>query len=78
MTLAPSTCRFCKDWRNDNKVKYGTRHYACYRCYLEHKDAREYEALPDWQKLRFPYRLIVEFGLTDIAHAAHQRLEARK
>ena len=30
-----NTCRFCKSMMSDDLVKYGTRHYAHYKCYLD-------------------------------------------
>jgi len=58
-----SNCRFCDNWRDQGMVKYGTRHYAHFRCYLEH--GKSLTDLPDWQLGTFPYRLLREFNITD-------------
>lgn len=56
-------CRFCNNWRDQGMVKYGRRHYAHYRCYLE--SGKSLADLPDWQIGEFPARLLVEFNHLD-------------
>jgi hypothetical protein len=58
-----STCRFCKksSFDGDGMVKYGVRHYAHFKCYLE--AGKGLDALHDWQAREFPYRLLKERGL---------------
>jgi hypothetical protein len=58
-------CRFCDDWRDQGLVKYGTRHYAHFRCYLDRGKALD--ALPAWRVSTFPYFLLKERGLLDEA-----------
>jgi hypothetical protein len=68
------TCRFCGEGGFDGMVKYGVRHHAHYRCFLEAKGANGYLGLHDWQMVDFPYNLLVEFGLTSDAYAASDRI----
>lgn len=72
------TCRFCKVHGYDHTafVKYGVRHYAHHRCYLD--AGKSLSDLHDWQIMQFPHRLLSERGLLDIAEAAAQRLDADK
>lgn len=58
-----STCRFCKgsSMDGDGMVKYGVRHYAHFKCYLE--AGKTLDGLHDWQVLEFPYRLLKAHGL---------------
>jgi hypothetical protein len=44
-------------------VKYGPRHYAHYRCYLE--KGKSLADLPDWQIGEFPARILFEFNQVD-------------
>jgi len=60
-------CRFCDNWRDQGLVKYGTRHYAHYRCYLD--AGKPLSALPKWQVGEFPYFLLKERGLLPQAEA---------
>jgi hypothetical protein len=60
-----NTCRFCDNWRNQNMVKYGTRHYAHFQCYLD--AGKPIESLHAWQLKEFPYMLLKERGLLDKA-----------
>jgi hypothetical protein len=55
-----ANCRFCKD-HEDAPVKYGTRHYAHFNCYLD--AGKRLEDLHGWQVNNFPYRLLKERGL---------------
>jgi hypothetical protein len=55
-------CRFC-NWRDQGMVKYGPRHYAHYRCYLE--KGKSLADLHDWQLGEFPARLLFEFNQVD-------------
>lgn len=71
------TCRFCKESDcdgTDTMVKYGVRHYAHYRCYLD--AGRLLSDLHDWQIVHFPLKALTEFGLLDEAQAAQDRIDA--
>lgn len=57
-------CRFCKEWRGD-KVKYGVRHYAHFKCYLD--AGKSLDDLHAWQLRQFPYRLLKDRGLLEYA-----------
>lgn len=60
------TCRFCKSWKNeDQMVKYGVRHYAHFRCYLD--AGKSLADLNDWKVSQFPYTLLKERGLLEEA-----------
>ena len=66
MTWYPTiqTCRFCKGYSHDgtnSMVKYGTRHYAHYHCFLE--AGKKLYDLWAWQINLFPYRLLQKHGL---------------
>lgn len=64
MTYFPSmqSCRFChKDGHHYQMVKYGTRHYAHFACYLD--SGKSLASLHKWQIEGFPFRLIQERGL---------------
>lgn len=64
-------CRFCNEYASThNLVKYGTRHYGHFHCYLDNKPLH---ALPGWQVGRFPYKLLEERGLVDEARACTRR-----
>ena len=58
-------CRFCKQMSpdGDGLVKYGVRHYAHFKCYLD--AGKSLDDLHDWQVGQFPYRLLKERGLLD-------------
>ncbi len=60
-----NTCRFCTSIMSDDLVKYGTRHYAHYTCYLD--AGKRLEDLPKWQVETFPYFLLKARGLLDKA-----------
>lgn len=64
MTLTFNTCRFCDD-RNQSMVKYGPRHYAHFKCYLD--AGKKIEDLSPWQIRLFPYFLLKERGLLAVA-----------
>lgn len=66
-------CRFCDNWRDQGLVKYGTRHYAHFRCYLDH--GKTLDALPAWMVGEFPYFLLKERGLLEQAQAIATRAE---
>ena len=59
-------CRFCDDWRDQNLVKYSTRHYAHFKCYLD--AGKPLEKLPPWQIREFPYFLLKERGLLPVVN----------
>ena len=54
-------CRFCTNWRDQEMVKYGPRHYAHFRCFLE--NGKSLHKVPVWQLGNFPFRLLQEFGV---------------
>ncbi len=62
-----NTCRFCDSKMSDDLVKYGTRHYAHYECYLD--AGKPLDALPKWQVEKFPYFLLKDRGLLATAEA---------
>jgi hypothetical protein len=72
------TCRFCGKSGYDGMVRYGVRHNAHFRCFLEAKGAAGYRKLHDWQMVDFPYRLLEEFGLIGDAIEANRRIEERR
>lgn len=58
------TCRFCGKQDHAGAVtmvRYGIRHHAHYRCYLE--AGKSLADLHPWQVGMFPFRLIKERGL---------------
>jgi hypothetical protein len=46
-------------------VKYGVRHYAHFRCYLD--AGKKLDDLHGWQVSQFPFALLKERGLLDQA-----------
>lgn len=55
------TCRVCKKTAlRAECVKYGTRHYAHFECYLS--SGKSLIGLSDWQIERFPFRLLQKYG----------------
>jgi hypothetical protein len=56
-----STCRFCDNWRDQGMVKYGPRHYAHFKCYLD--AGKKLDDLPAWMVGEFPFFLLKERGL---------------
>lgn len=58
-------CRFCDDWRDQNLVRYSTRHLAHFKCYLD--AGKKLEDLRPWQVGQFPHRLLKERGLLELA-----------
>lgn len=60
--LSHNHCRFC-DSRDQSMVKYGVRHYAHFRCYLD--AGKKLDDLHPWQVRHFPYFLLKERGLLD-------------
>lgn len=72
-------CRVCKTHaRQDDCVKYSVRHYAHWDCFLRQFGRDRFLGLRDWQKAKFPYRLLREHNLIDDAQAALDRMKARK
>lgn len=65
MSYSYNTCRYCHRCGADGFVKYGTRHYACHKCYLD--AGKTLSALPSWQISQFPWLLLVDRGLLDQA-----------
>jgi hypothetical protein len=68
-----NTCRFCKKMLPE--VKYGTRHYAHFDCYLD--AGKPLDALSQWQIKKFPYFLLKERGLLDEAARLTKPIEVR-
>jgi hypothetical protein len=65
MSYAYNTCRFCHEVGSLDLVKYGTRHYAHYDCYLD--AGKKLSDLPKWQVSKFPYRLLEQRSLLNEA-----------
>lgn len=66
------TCRFCDDWKDwDGLVKYGVRHYAHFKCYLD--AGKKLADLHAWQVREFPYKLLKDRGLLGEVAAANER-----
>ena len=68
MTQNWHACRFCSEIDNEADrdyamVKYSTRHYAHFACYLD--AGKKLSDLHSWQVAQFPYRLLKERGLLD-------------
>jgi hypothetical protein len=57
-------CRFCDDWRDQNLIKYGTRHYAHAKCLLDHRRLNE---LAYYHIEQMPFRLLKDRGLMEEA-----------
>ena len=56
------TCRMClATTSEDCLVKYGTRHYAHFTCYLD--AGKALSDLPFWQVGRFPHAILKQRGL---------------
>jgi hypothetical protein len=53
-------CRFCEDWRDQNLIRYSTRHYAHPKCWLDRKPLAE---LPWHQIEQMPWMLLTQRGL---------------
>lgn len=76
--MSYNTCRFCKKFETDSSrlVKYGTRHYAHFKCYLD--AGKTIDGLSVWQVGQFPYRLLKERGLLDHPAVEEVGKQARK
>jgi hypothetical protein len=59
-------CRFCENYTDE--VKYGIRHYAHFKCYLD--AGKSLRDLHQWQVGLFPYRLLQSRGLLEEAEIA--------
>ena len=58
------TCRVChKRDRESTMLRYGIRHLAHFRCFLEKKGKSGFLALPEHRQGKFPGFLLKEFGL---------------
>lgn len=66
MTDTWNRCRFCKQGAY-SLLKYGTRHYAHPRCYLD--AGKSLSNLPAWRVVELPYFLLKEKGLLEQASA---------
>lgn len=75
-----NTCQFCEKingvtghnqpapkLKYDGMVKYGTRHYAHFECFLDHKSVDDFKALGAFKVGQFPAFLLKERGLMEIA-----------
>ncbi len=73
-----STCRFCKgtSMDGDGMVKYGVRHYAHFKCYLDAD--KSLDDLHAWQVGQFPFRLLKERGLDGFAKKVHGGMATSK
>lgn len=71
MPYSFSTCRFCHKVGSERMVKYSTRHYAHFECYID--AGKQLTDLHDWQILQFPYMLLKDRGLAHVAEAAYDR-----
>lgn len=76
-----NTCRFCgiSSMDGSGMVKYGTRHYAHFRCYLH--AGKTIDNLPAWKVGEFPYLLLKEYRLLDhpkVEEVRHQEREMAK
>ncbi len=60
-----NTCRFCSEMMSSGLIRYGSRHYAHPRCYLD--AGKRLEDLNRFQVEQFPFMLLKERGLTDEA-----------
>ena len=59
-------CRICNAITDtDFLVKYGTRHYAHFTCYLD--SGHRLDDLTAWQVGRFPYQILLVRDLMDRA-----------
>lgn len=74
MTYLPEmrTCRFCGEVAfglraETGFVKYAVRHQAHFACFLDRKGADGLRALSPWQVRQFPYLLLKEKGLLELA-----------
>lgn len=71
------SCRICKKHAlPEMSVKYGIRHHAHHECFL--KSGKDITKLPDWVVSNFPYRLIKEYNLIQIAVEADNRIAERR
>ncbi len=66
-SILTRTCRFCGEYGARDLVKYQVRHYAHHACYLA--AGKLLTDLHPWQVELFPYRLLQEHGLVDVAEA---------
>lgn len=77
--MSYNNCRFCKKFETDGSnslVKYGTRHYAHYRCYLE--AGKSLDDLHAWQLGHFPFRMVRDLGLLPYFEARAENEKRRK
>ena len=44
-------------------IKYSTRHYAHYECYLRARGAEGFKGLSGWKLKQFPYVITKQLGL---------------
>lgn len=70
-------CRFCKESADEGDlVKYGVRHYAHFKCYLD--AGKRLDDLRPWQAKKFPFLLLKEYGLLSHARLNQSDDEARR
>jgi hypothetical protein len=68
-------CRFCKAHSN-SLLKYGTRHYAHERCFLD--AGHKLSELHPWQVAAFAYSVLKDYGLLEEAEVIIRREQARQ
>lgn len=75
-----NTCRFCKKSEHLESaaglVKYGVRHYAHPKCYLD--AGKSLDDISDWQIGKFPHRLLKDRGLLEAALVRLSKAEAEQ
>lgn len=72
-----ATCRFCGESSlraSDEMVRYGVRHQAHFKCYLD--SGKSVDELHPWQLGHFPFRLLKEHGV--LAQVERRIAEDRK
>lgn len=72
------TCRYCKQDNRERMVKYGTRHYAHFACFLELKGTEGLKDLHAWQLRQFPWILVKEKGIEPLMWKLIREKESRE
>ena len=67
-------CRFCDKLTTQGSVKYSTRHYAHFDCFLD--SGHTLDELTAWQVGKFPYRLLKARGLLERARQMQKEILA--
>jgi hypothetical protein len=74
--MAWRTCKFCQESASqDDLIKYGVRHYAHFKCYLD--AGKTLDALHAWEIGKFPYALLRDRGLLEQAKQIQAAQEQR-